>query len=133
MAALSKQLGDPANAAAHTREALRLSPDAHGLRNDLAWTLATSGDPRVRQPEEAVRLAESLVREAEKPDPNWLDTLAAAYAAAGRFEDATRVASQAAALAQEQGQTGIGEQIRARLALYRERRAFVEAESPDGA
>ena len=133
MAALSKQLGDPANATPHLREALRLTPDAHGLRNDLAWTLATSGDPRVRQPEEAVRLAESLVREAEKPNPNWLDTLAAAYAAAGRFEDAARVASQAAALAQEQGQTEIGEQIRARLALYRARRAFVEAKSPDGA
>jgi len=133
MAALSKQLGDPANAAAHLREALRLSPAAHDLRNDLAWTLATSSDPGVRQPEEAVRLAESLLHEAEQPNPNWLDTMAAAYAAAGRFEDATRVAAQAAALAQEQGQTEISEQIRTRLALYRGRRAFVDAEAPDGA
>ena len=90
------------------------------------------GQEVIRQPEEAVRLAESLPRETEKPDPNWLDTLAAAYAAAGRFDEATRVASQAAALAKEQGKFELGEQIRARLELYRERRAFVAAESPDG-
>jgi hypothetical protein len=66
------------------------------VRNDLAWFLATSSDPGIRQPEEAVRLAESLVHEVENPDPNWLDTLAAAYSAAGRFEEATQVAAQAA-------------------------------------
>jgi tetratricopeptide (TPR) repeat protein len=133
LATLSNHVGDRAKAAAHLREAVRLAPDAHGARNDLAWTLATSGDPSIREPEEAIRLAESLVREAETTDPNWLDTLAAAYASAGRFDDAVRSASQAAALAQQQGQTELGEQIGARLDLYRERRAFVDAESPGGA
>jgi hypothetical protein len=59
--------------------------------------------------------------------------LAAAYASAGRFEAAVRSASQAASLAQPQGQTGLSEQIRARLDLYREQRAFVDAKSPDAA
>ncbi len=133
MAAVSKHLGDTADAADHLREAVRLAPTARDPRNDLAWALATSSNPRVRQPEEAVRLAESLVREVEKPDPNWLDTLAAAYAAAGRFEEAARTASQAARSAQEQGRTELEEQIRARRDLYRERRAFVEAGGEDGA
>ena len=95
--------------------------------------LATSGDPRIRRPEEAIGLAEALVRDAEKSDANSLDTLAAAYAAAGRFDEAIRVASQAAELAQEQGQTEMGEQIRARLALYRDGRAYLASESADGA
>jgi spermidine synthase len=103
------------------------------MRNELAWTLATSRDARIRDPDQAVRLAESLVHSSETPDLNWLDTLAAAYAAAGRFDDAVRLASQASALAQTQGEAALGEQIRARLALYRERRAFLEADAADGA
>ena len=51
----------------------------------------------------------------------------------GRLEDATRVASQAAALAQEQGQADLGEQIRARLALYQEQRAYAEPPSAESA
>ena len=93
---------------------------APGLRNQLAWMLATSGDPRVRQPEEAVGLAESLVRDGQKSDANSLDTLAAAYAAAGRFDEAIRIATQAGTLAQQRGETEIGDQIRSRLALYRD-------------
>jgi tetratricopeptide (TPR) repeat protein len=133
VARMAVRAGDWDTALANYEDAFALSPKAQGLRNDLAWMLATSADPKVRRPEVAVRLAESLVREAEPPDPNWLDTLAAAYAAAGRFEEAMRTASQAAALAQEQGESELGEQIRARLALYRARRVFVAAESPNGA
>lgn len=130
---LVRRLGDPADAARHLRDALRLAPDARGLRNELAWMLATSGDPRIRRPDEAIGLAEALVRDAEKSDANSLDTLAAAYAAAGRFDEAIRVASQAAELAQEQGQTEMGEQIRERLALYRDGRAFLASDSAGGA
>jgi tetratricopeptide (TPR) repeat protein len=132
IAALTRRLRNPERAVAHLRDALRLAPAAQELRNELAWTLATSGDPRIRAPEEAVRVAEALVHETEKPDPNWLDTLAAGYAAGGRFEDAIRVATQAEALAQSQGKREMGEQIGARLALYRERKIFVETEVPRG-
>jgi tetratricopeptide (TPR) repeat protein len=132
LASVARRL-EAADAARRLRDALRLAPQAQGLRNELAWMLATSGDPRIRRPEEAVGLAETLVRDAEKSDANSLDTLAAAYAAAGRFDEAIRVASQAAELAQEQGQTQMGEQIRARLALYRDRRAYLATDSAGGA
>jgi tetratricopeptide (TPR) repeat protein len=133
IAAVARRMEDPADAARHLRDALRLAPDARGLRNELAWMLATSGDPRIRRPEEAIGLAKAMVRDAEESDANSLDTLAAAYAAAGRFDEAIRVASQAAELAQEQGQTEMGEQIRARLALYRDGRAFLASDSEGGA
>jgi len=73
------------------------------------------------------------VRDAERSDPNSLDTLAAAYAAAGRFDEAVRAASQAVELAQQQGETEMGEQIRARLVLYRDGRAFLASDSAGGA
>ena len=133
LASAARQLADPVDAARRLRDALRLAPAAPGLRNELAWMLATSGDPRIRQPEEAVGLAESLVRDAERSDPNSLDTLAAAYAAAGRFDEAVRAASQAVELAQQQGETEMGEQIRARLVLYRDGRAFLASDSAGGA
>ena len=129
----ARHLRDPADAARRLRDALRLAPAAPGLRNQLAWMLATSGDPRIRQPEEAIGLAESLVRDGQKSDANSLDTLAAAYAAAGRFDEAIRVATQAEALAQKQGESEVGDQIRSRLALYREHQPYLEPASSDGA
>jgi tetratricopeptide (TPR) repeat protein len=130
IASLAKQLGDEAAAARHQREALRLEPGTPALRNDLAWTLATHPDAGIRDPAEAIRLAEALVREAASPDPNELDTLAAAYAAAGRFDEAIGAAAQAAALAAERRQLPLAETIRSREQLYRARRPYVEAAAP---
>jgi protein O-mannosyl-transferase len=115
------------------RDALRLAPGSVGVRNQLAWMLATSGDPRIRQPEEAIGLAEALVRDARKSDANSLDTLAAAYAAAGRFDEAIRTATQAETIAMEQGDSEVGDQIRSRLALYREHQPYLEPRSSGGA
>ena len=55
------------------------SPTA--IANDLAWLLATSSDPAVRNVDAATAAAEQLVKVDEKP--HHLDTLAAAYAAGG--------------------------------------------------
>jgi TPR repeat protein len=55
-------------------------------RNDLAWLLATCPDANIRDGARAVVLAEQAVD--ESPDAAKLDTLAAAYAEVGRFEDA---------------------------------------------
>ena len=129
----ARHLPDPADAARRLRDALRLAPGAVGLRNQLAWMLATSGDPRIRQPEEAIGLAEALVRDAQKSDANSLDTLAAAYAAAGRFDEAIRTATPAETIAMEQGESAVGDQIRSRLALYREHQPYLETGSSDGA
>lgn len=131
-ASVAKQLGDPKTAIQHQREALRLGASEAELRNDVAWTLATSPDAQIRDPEEAIRLAQALVDEGATRDPNEIDTLAAAYAAAGRFDEAVATASEAAALAAERGQTPLAETIRARLELYRSRQAYVESASSNG-
>jgi len=61
--------------------------------NALAWLLATSPDPEVRDGAEAVRWARTAVE--REPNAARLDTLAAAHAEAGEFEDAIAAIDQA--------------------------------------
>lgn len=132
LASVEKKLGDERTAVRHQREALRLGSDERAVRNDVAWALATSRDEQIRDPAEALRLAEALVSDAATRDPNEVDTLAAAYAAAGRFDDAVRTGSEAASLAAERGETQLSETIRSRVELYRSQRPYVDAGSSNG-
>lgn len=62
------------------------------LINGYVWALATSTDNKLRDGKEAVRLGELYIK--NKTDkPEFLDTLAAAYAEAGRFDDAIQLQS----------------------------------------
>jgi len=81
---------------------VRLRPDWAIPSNNLAWILATEQDPALRRPEEAVTLAEGAARGTRREDPGILDTLAVAYAAAGRRADALAVAREALAVARAQ-------------------------------
>ena len=110
----------------HYREAVRVRPDFEKALNNLAWLLATARDPALRDPTDAVRLAERAVALSGASDPAVLDTLAAAYAAAGRFDDAVQVGQRALQAAETRGTPALAEPLRARLALYRERRAYQE-------
>ena len=117
-ARLLDRAGRAGEAVAAYREALRLGVSAPDLRNNLAWLLATraGGDPAVGA--EAVGLAEQVVAELGERDAGALDTLAVAYAAAGRREDAARTAARALALAEAGGDAPLAAQIRERLAHY---------------
>ena len=123
--------GQPAEAVRHWREAIRLKPDWTELDNNLAWILATSPDAAIRDGNQAVALAERACHsEAIAPPPSGsqlpglLDTLAAAYAEAGRFEEAAQTARQAVQLAASAGQREAAESFGARLRQYESRRAY---------
>jgi len=77
------------------RECLERHPKAIGLQNALAWLLATSPVASQRRGAEAVTLAEQAVAGTRRSDPGMLDTLAAAYAEVGQFEDARRAIAEA--------------------------------------
>ena len=110
--------GDLVQGQAELREAVRLAPGwAEGLHR-LARLLATAPDSRLRSADEAVALAERAVRLIGRRDPEVLDSLAAAYAEAGRFQDAARVAREAAALARSVGRPDLAGPIEARQKLY---------------
>lgn len=116
LAALALERGDEVGAAAQYRAALALSPSSHQLANKLAWLLATASDAAVREPDEAVRLAEALVEAAQ--EPGFLRTLAASYASVGRDEDAVRAASQAVERATAAGDETLVAELQGSLARY---------------
>jgi tetratricopeptide (TPR) repeat protein len=119
------------------RAALARRPADPVLLNNLAWMLATSPSPAPGDAAEAVALAERAVR--VSGDPEDYDTLAAALAAAGRFEEAHRAALRALNGARERGDArgveGIAERLRGYAAGRRhiERGAPRAARSEDGA
>jgi tetratricopeptide (TPR) repeat protein len=90
---LSKR--DYAAAERTLRDGLRLRPGALGLQNTLAWLLATSPESTQRRGAEAVTLAEKAVAATRRTDATTLDTLAAAYAEVGRFDDARQAIAEA--------------------------------------
>jgi tetratricopeptide (TPR) repeat protein len=126
LASTAAQLGDPHGAALYYRQALQLRPGWIGPANNLAWLLATHPDPQLRDGAEAVAVVESLVRDQEARNPALLDTLAAAYAAAGRFEQARATAARAVELARSQGAESLADEIGVRLSLYRDDTAFID-------
>ena len=118
--------GDARGALMDLRAALAAHPDDALAANGLAWILATSSDASLRDPPEAVRAAEWAVN-ARPDDPGLLDTLGAAYAAAGRFADAIAAAERAEEIASAQGNTALSDRIRERLVSYRAGEAWVAA------
>ena len=75
-------------------KAARRKPFDVEMLNDLAWMLSACPDDRFRDGEQAIAHATKACELSENRDWNSLDILAAAYAEAGRFEDAQKTASQ---------------------------------------
>ena len=115
--------GRPRAGMEHFRRAMNLAPGWPAPSSELAWLLATSPDDGVRDPEAAIRLAEAALELAGGRDISVLDTAAAAYAAAGRYDDAVRIAENALEVAGPDADRRYGE-IRARLRLYRARQPY---------
>jgi tetratricopeptide (TPR) repeat protein len=103
------------------RRTLEIEPDRVGALLDLAWIIATAANVELRVPAEAVRLAERAVRLTNGANATALDTLAAAYAAAGQRDRAVVEAERALNVALETGERALAEQIRPRLEKYRGR------------
>jgi protein O-mannosyl-transferase len=106
------------------REAVRLSPTSPLFLNDLAWALATNPDEKVRDNKEAIRLAEDACRLSGGREPRYFGTLDAAYAGAGRFDEAITTANKTRELALAAGQQQIAQKAEERLALYRAGKAY---------
>jgi tetratricopeptide (TPR) repeat protein len=112
--------GRARDAMAEYRNALQISPENLAALSNLAWLLATSADPSLRNGSEAVRLAERADSASSRSDthPTVLRILAAAYAEAGQFVEAKETAQQALQAAKVQGNTTLADALQGELALY---------------
>jgi len=93
------KLGNAKESVKHLRNILLIDPNAQSTRKQLAWLLATSDDESVRDGEKGVEMATKLSEEANWEDCLVVDTLAAALAEVGRFDEAVRREQQAIRLA----------------------------------
>jgi len=109
--------GQARQAAELYRKALKIVPDYVEAQNNLGWLLATHPDDEIRNGEEALSLAESVVQRNDQV-PWYLDTLSAAYAEVGRFPEAVATAKKGVQLASSQGHAQLAKSIETRLRNY---------------
>jgi len=105
---------------------LNYQPEAPNFLNNLAWILATDPRPELRDGSKAVALAASACSLTQDQEPVPLETLSAAYAEAGRFDEALAAAQKAHDLALAQGKPDIAAKNVELLELYRARRPYRE-------
>ena len=109
-------------------ETLRLKPDHVMALYKLAWIRAAHPQAEFRNGPEAVRLAERACELTRYQAPAPLETLAAAYAEAGRFDDALAIAERARQLVLVAAQPELTERPMKMLKLFGERKPYREAD-----
>jgi tetratricopeptide (TPR) repeat protein len=105
------------------QKALDLAPQHLPAHLGLAWLLATCPDNSLRNGKKAVELAEQAGVISGTESSQQLDTLAAAYAEAGRFSEAVETVTRALNLTTTNNDNTLVDVLTTRLKLY-------EANSP---
>ncbi len=119
-------LGETDRALQEYRNVMGVKPNWAIAANSLAWVLATDENQHNRNGEEAVKWALVACAGDGSENPEYLDTLAAAYAEAGRFENAVETAEKALELASKKSDKSLIKELKERISLYRAGEAFVE-------
>lgn len=101
-------------------QAIVLSPGDAEAMNDFAWFLATCSETKFRDSERAIDYAKKAVELTKERDWRALDTLGAAYAAAGNFPQAERYGEKAIKLAPKAERS----QLEDHLSRYKQRKSL---------
>ncbi len=113
------QLGKHDLAINHLNKALDLDPDFTNALNNMAWLLASAEDKKIKNADEAVKLAQRACELSGYNNYDFLDTLSIAYAAAGRFTEAIDAAGMAVELARSADQEQLVREIKDRIEVYK--------------
>jgi protein O-mannosyl-transferase len=126
--ALARQ-GRISEALRQYRAALAQRPDWPRCMNYLAFLIATHPELDGRDTKEAVRLATRACELTNYQQASLLDTLAIAYAADGRYDDAVRTGQKALELAESSGEVDIAKTIRYHLTFLKGGKPYIEPHS----
>ena len=109
------------------RRSVEVEPTDGQNVNEVAWVLATTHLKRLRNPTLAIKYMDNLMATNTKArtSPAFIDTWAAAYAAAGDFRRAIELQEEAVALA-DQTQSEVKQILELHLRNYRDRKALTE-------
>jgi len=118
--------GQDAESLKHFRDALQRDPNDFQTLTWLARVLAANANPSVRNGAEAVSFAERAANLTAGQQPFVLDTLAMAYAEAGRFKDAQTTVQNAIQLATAIGAQKSIPEMQQRLQLYLDAKPYRE-------
>jgi len=102
-------------------KAMELNPRCVKAYNNMAWLLATCPDKRIRNGAKAVEFAQKAAT--LNPKVDILDTLAASFAEAAKFDDAMGILKNIITLVKDKDETE-------KLSEYNERLKFYEAHKP---
>jgi len=102
----------------HFQEAIRLNPNYPQAFDGLARLLAMARNQKFRDGATAVQMAERANQLTGYRQPEMLDTLAAAYAEAGRFPEAIQASQKALDLAYSADMIELAKDIESRMRLY---------------
>ncbi len=126
MGKASLRQGQSAEAVKHFRDALTIERSDYQTLTWLARALAADENDSVRNPTEAVSLAEQANELTGGEQPFVMDTLAIAYAAAGRFKDAQDTVQKAIDQANQSGAKKSVPEMQQRLQLYQSSQPYRE-------
>jgi arylsulfatase A-like enzyme/Tfp pilus assembly protein PilF len=97
-----QKLGRDAQAVEHYTQALEFAPEEPQALVQLPWLLSASNDERVRDGRRALELAQRAVAASQGASVEAYDSLAAAYAELGRFDEALQAIDTARRIAGNQ-------------------------------
>jgi tetratricopeptide (TPR) repeat protein len=103
-----------------------LKPNDVSVLNNLAWVLAAAEDGSAADVNKAVEYAERACKLTGYKEAALLDTLALAYAAVGRFNEAVTTAEHALNTAKSQNREILVGEIRSRIELYKAGRRYYQ-------
>lgn len=124
LAMLLARKGREAEAIPEYRKVIELDTNIVIALNNLAWIRATAADPQLRNGREAVPLAERACERTKFQQAFFIGTLAAAYAEAGRYQDAAAAAKKAHDVALAHGEQTIADRNAQLAKLYQSGQAF---------